>query len=197
MTISPKGWTADALVLLAALIWGVAFYFQKSAMDHVGPLTFLGLRAIIAAAALLPFALMERRSGKSVMPVAMFGGCIFFVAASIQQIGIVEATVTNTGFLTALYVVFTPFIVWALRRKAPGAAIWIGDSTRLHRHLGAERRLVCGLHARRLADCRFGDLLVMLHRHHRMVRQIRNPSYLYMRTVHGGGAHFLRLCFCL
>jgi drug/metabolite transporter (DMT)-like permease len=126
MAQSPKTWTADALVLLAALIWGVAFYFQKAAMDHVGPLTFLGLRAIIAAAVLSPFALMERRGGKSVVPIALGGGCIFFVAASIQQIGIVEATVTNTGFLTALYVVFTPFIVWALRRKAPGAAIWVG-----------------------------------------------------------------------
>ena len=43
---------ADLLVLFAALIWGVAFYFQKSAMSHIGPLLFLGLRAILAAAAL-------------------------------------------------------------------------------------------------------------------------------------------------
>ncbi|NJM29942.1 MAG: hypothetical protein HC855_07390 [Rhizobiales bacterium] len=36
---------ADLLVLLAAFIWGLAFYFQKTAMDHVGPLLFLGLRS--------------------------------------------------------------------------------------------------------------------------------------------------------
>ncbi len=126
MNLSVKGWAADALVLLAALIWGVAFYYQKVAMDHVGPLTFLGLRAIIAAIALAPFALREKRGAASVVPAALLGGCFFFVAAAIQQIGIVEATVTNTGFLTALYVVATPFIAWAFWRKSPGITIWIG-----------------------------------------------------------------------
>ena len=125
MNLSVKSWAADALVLLAALIWGVAFYFQKVAMDHVGPLTFLSLRAIIAAMALAPFAWREKRGRTSVAPAALLGGCFFFTAAAIQQIGIVEATVTNTGFLTALYVVVTPFIAWAVWRKSPGSTIWI------------------------------------------------------------------------
>jgi drug/metabolite transporter (DMT)-like permease len=126
MNISVTGWRADALVLLAALIWGVAFYFQKTAMLHLGPLLFLGLRAVIAAAVLAPFALRETRGTASVIPIALLGGALFFVAASIQQIGIVEATVTNTGFLTALYVVVTPFLVWGYRRKSPGSVIWVG-----------------------------------------------------------------------
>ncbi|MCB1377067.1 MAG: DMT family transporter [Alphaproteobacteria bacterium] len=121
-----KGRAADALVLLAALIWGVAFYFQKAAMLHLGPLLFLGLRATIAAVALAPFAMREDRGSGNVVPIAVLGGLFFFVAAAIQQIGIVEATVTNTGFLTALYVVVTPFLVWLLKRQTPGAAIWIG-----------------------------------------------------------------------
>ena len=58
MKLSPQGWLADALVLLAALIWGVAFYFQKTAMLHLGPFLFLGLRATIAAVALAPFAVL-------------------------------------------------------------------------------------------------------------------------------------------
>lgn len=128
MTLSAKGWLADTLVLLAALIWGFAFYFQKNAMLHMGPLLFLALRAFIAMLALAPFALRERRAGTSIIPVALTGGGFFFVAAAIQQSGIVEATVTNTGFLTALYVVVTPFIVWALRRKAPGLRIWTGTA---------------------------------------------------------------------
>ena len=39
--------------------------------------------------------------------MAIAGGVAFFVAAWLQQAGIVTATVTNTGFLTALYVVIT------------------------------------------------------------------------------------------
>ena len=38
--------------------------------------------------------------------------------------GIRTATVTNTGFLTALYVVITPFIAWGWNGKRPNAAVW-------------------------------------------------------------------------
>jgi drug/metabolite transporter (DMT)-like permease len=128
MKIVETRWTGDALVLLAAVIWGVAFYFQKTAMDHIGPLLFLGLRATIAALVLAGLAAREQGDKASVIPIALLGGAVFFIAASIQQIGIVEATVTNTGFLTALYVVVTPFIAWLAQRKAPPSTIWLGAS---------------------------------------------------------------------
>ena len=80
MGVKVSGRAAEALVLLAALIWGIAFYFQKAAMDYVGPLTFLGLRSTIAAAVLSPFALRESRDGPSLLPIATLGGLLFFVA---------------------------------------------------------------------------------------------------------------------
>jgi drug/metabolite transporter (DMT)-like permease len=120
---------ADLLVLLAALIWGVAFYFQKSAMTHIGPFLFLGLRALLAAAALFPFAMREWRAAPplapSIRPFALIGGAVFFTAGALQQVGIVTATVTNTSFLTALYVVVTPFLLWLLRHEKPGLRIWL------------------------------------------------------------------------
>lgn len=119
----------DILILVAALIWGVAFYFQKTAMDHVGPLLFIGLRGLVAAVALIPFALVEQRRREpgqgSVVPVAVLGGIVFFLAGAVQQYGIVTATVTNTGFLTALYVVATPFVYWFVKRKPPGSTVWL------------------------------------------------------------------------
>jgi drug/metabolite transporter (DMT)-like permease len=119
---------ADLLVLMAALIWGVAFYFQKTAMTHVGPLLFLGLRSALAAAALLPFAIIEARKTSqapaSVMPYALLGGGFFFIAGAMQQTGMLTATVTNTSFLTALYVVITPFLLWLWRRDRPDLRIW-------------------------------------------------------------------------
>ncbi len=111
------------LIVMAALIWGIAFYFQKTAMTHIGPLLFIGLRGCVAAVALLPFALSEQRGSKApwvkLLPVGCLGGCVFFVAGSIQQKGIVTATVTNTGFLTAIYVVVTPLLYWLIKRRAP------------------------------------------------------------------------------
>jgi drug/metabolite transporter (DMT)-like permease len=118
----------EYLILLAAAVWGVAFYFQKTAMLHVGPLLFLGLRAAIAALAILPFALREQRapgfSVSRVLPSASLGGLLFFSAGAIQQAGIVTATVINTGLLTALYVVVTPFAYWLIERQSPSYAVW-------------------------------------------------------------------------
>jgi len=122
---------ADLLVLFAALIWGVAFYFQKSAMSHIGPFLFLGLRSLLAAVALIPFALREWKtsppSSPSIRPFALLGGAVFFTAGALQQVGIVTATVTNTSFLTALYVVVTPFLLWLLRHERPGPRIWLAS----------------------------------------------------------------------
>lgn len=129
MTIVDHSRRGDLLVLGAALIWGVAFYFQKSAMDDIGPLLFIGLRGLLASIALLPLALYEQRkttfSLRKLIPIALLGGLFFFIAGSIQQLGLVTATVTNTGFLTAIYVVITPFLYWILKNRAPDKVTWI------------------------------------------------------------------------
>ena len=116
---------ADLLVILAAFIWGLAFVFQKMAMDHVGPFTFVACRTGIAALVLLPFALREAPPLRPVLPVAAIGGLLFLMASGLQQAGMITATVTNTSFLTTLYVVATPFLTWALYRRTPAPVIWI------------------------------------------------------------------------
>jgi drug/metabolite transporter (DMT)-like permease len=108
----------------------VAFLFQKSAMDHVGPLAFIAARGAVAAVALAPLAWREHRraatapAGPGFWAVATWGGVAFFVAAWLQQAGIRTASVTNTGFLTALYVVLTPFVAWAWSGKVPSPMVW-------------------------------------------------------------------------
>ena len=53
---------ADLMLLLAAVVWGVAFVFQKTAMEHVGPNTFVAARGFLAALTLLPFVMIELTS---------------------------------------------------------------------------------------------------------------------------------------
>lgn len=121
---------ADIALLLAAAIWGVAFFFQKTAMDDIGPLAFIAARGAVAALALAPLALREggkpgaKPASAGFWKIAVAGGIAFFVAAWLQQAGIRTATVTNTGFLTALYVVITPFIAWGWNRIRPSVAVW-------------------------------------------------------------------------
>ncbi len=120
---------ADLLLVIAAAIWGFAFLFQKSAMTHVGPIQFVAARAIVACLALAPLAYVEMRGGEigwsRVWRAAFPAGLAFFTGAVLQQWGLVTATVTNTGFLTALYVVATPFIAWALLGRRPPVLVWV------------------------------------------------------------------------
>ncbi len=120
---------ADTALLFIAVIWGVAFLFQKSAMAHVGPFAFIAARGFVAALVLAPLAVRERaRAGgepdRGFWTVCAWGGVAFFVGAALQQIGLQTASVTNTGFLTGLYVVITPFVAWVWFRKKPGAIVW-------------------------------------------------------------------------
>jgi len=120
---------ADLLLVLAAVVWGVAFVFQKTAMDHIGPLLFVAARSTVAVLALAPIAFREGRGTGSFLPpgllsLAMLAGGVFFAGAAFQQQGIVTATATNTGFLTALYVVITPILVWFALGRAPATIVW-------------------------------------------------------------------------
>jgi drug/metabolite transporter (DMT)-like permease len=121
---------ADLLLLGCAAIWGFAFLFQKSAMSHIGPMTFVGTRALLATLVLAPLALLEHR--RSEIPVSgkylrtgVFAGLAFVTGAVLQQAGLITASVTNTAFLTALYVVITPFISFAVTGRPIAPLIWI------------------------------------------------------------------------
>jgi drug/metabolite transporter (DMT)-like permease len=121
---------ADLLLLLSAAIWGLAFVFQKTAMEHVGPNAFIAARALLAALALLPFALIEqRRAATPIQPglwrVGLWGGILFYISALFQQVGLITATVSNSGFLTALYVIITPFIAWIYLGQRVTPIVWI------------------------------------------------------------------------
>jgi drug/metabolite transporter (DMT)-like permease len=69
-TMSRGIYKADSLLMLTAIIWGGAFVAQRVGMDHVGPLTFNGVRFALGALTLLPFALRgdRKRSGSSALP---------------------------------------------------------------------------------------------------------------------------------
>lgn len=133
---------ANSLLLLAALIWGSAFVGQTTAMEHLGPLAFTGIRFLLAALVVLPFALIEGRRARALaLPagrlspgqVARFTllGAVFFIGITLQQYGLLSTTVTNAGFLTAVYVVLTPVIGLLAFAERPHAVVWPASATTL------------------------------------------------------------------
>ncbi len=121
---------ADVMLLTIAAIWGLAFVFQKTAMTHIGPFLFLACRALVAAAVLFGLACREHRKSETLLTsgfwrTSVLGGLTLFVAGILQQVGLVTASVTNTGFLTGLYVVVTPLLLWLAYRHLPPVFVWV------------------------------------------------------------------------
>ena len=125
---------ADLTLLACAAIWGVAFLCQKRAMAHIGPFLFNARRSGLACLTLSPQVWRESRvAGSKVKMPAMlslagYAGLVFFGAAALQQMGLMTASVTNSGFLTALYVVLTPIFSWLLMGHRPARWVWIAAS---------------------------------------------------------------------
>ena len=120
---------ANTLLLLAGAIWGAGFIAQSTAMETLGPIWFIGLRFAVATLVALPFALWEKAHADGPIRPNDIGGFILtglalFAAAAFQQVGLLTTTVTNSGFLTGLYVVFTPILTVLLLRRRPHWVIW-------------------------------------------------------------------------
>jgi len=119
---------ADGLLLATAFLWGVTFVAQKYAAATMPALAFVAARFAVSAAALAPFALWEFRRkphalGRDEWRLALAIGLTLFFGTSLQQAGIETTSATNAGFLTACYVVLTPFVVWAIAGARPRAIV--------------------------------------------------------------------------
>ena len=126
---------ANLILLLAATVWGSTFVAQRVGMDNLGPFGFSGIRFALGALTLFPLAWRQRRIkiaayegvhgrflwlwGSLLAGIAMFGGI------NLQQVGLVDTSAGNAGFITGLYVVIVP-ILGLLFGRRPGAGVWIG-----------------------------------------------------------------------
>jgi drug/metabolite transporter (DMT)-like permease len=123
------------MLLLTALIWGMAFVAQKVGMDYVGPLTFIGVRFIIGGIVLLPVIAAldgaKRRRGEEVtawrdgtiLRGGVQCGVFLFIGSAFQQYALQSSAVGKVGFLTAMYIVLVPILGIILKKRA-GAAVW-------------------------------------------------------------------------
>jgi len=122
---------SEGLLILAAIVWGFAFVAQKAGMDDLEPMAFNGLRFLIGAATLLPFILLIKDNNtyskpkQSLWKAGVISGLVLFIAASIQQFGIVFTTAGNAGFITSIYVIIVPIIGIFFNQKV-NIQTWFG-----------------------------------------------------------------------
>jgi drug/metabolite transporter (DMT)-like permease len=115
-----------ALIAVTA-IWGVTFVQVQDALELYPLFAFLAVRFAISTVALAPFAWTPLRALPREGVVAGIAvGALLAAAYGFQTAGLELTTVSSTGFITGLYVVFTPFIALALFRTRVPTAVWGG-----------------------------------------------------------------------
>lgn len=121
---------ANLLLLFAGLIWGLGFVAQSTAMQSIGPLTFIALRFIVATASVAPLAILESKRAAKPLSLSdykafMILGVMLVSGMILQQTGMLTTTVTNAGFLTGLYVVLVPILGVLLFAQWPHPVVWV------------------------------------------------------------------------
>ncbi len=121
----------NVLLLITALIWGIAFVAQKQGMDYVGPFTFCGVRFLSSALFVLMVVIIRDlvfhkkiilfTEKKENIKTALIGGTLCGIALAIatmlQQYSMTETSAGKTGFITALYIVLVPIFGLAIKKK--------------------------------------------------------------------------------
>ena len=158
----------NLLLVLAALIWGVAFVAQSVGMEYVGPFTFNAVRFLIGGLVLVPCIffldrrerkergekiLEQREARRTLLLGGLCCGLCLTVASTLQQFGIMYTTVGKAGFITALYMIIVPVIGIFLGKKL-ALPVWVSVGLGV-----AGMYLLCITESFHI---NFGDLLVLL-----------------------------------
>ncbi|HEX2267337.1 MAG TPA: DMT family transporter [Actinomycetota bacterium] len=151
------------LLLPTPILWGITFPAGKLALDHLPPLVFmawtrgLGFVSILLMVPLLRGRKKDRNptSPRAVISAGLLLGALIFVAYILQTEGLKRTTATNAGFITGLYVVFTPILAAMLFGQRVARAAWLA--------VGISVIGLALLSIRELDDIRVygGDLLVL------------------------------------
>ncbi|MFP4459694.1 MAG: DMT family transporter [Candidatus Zixiibacteriota bacterium] len=120
--------TAEIFLITTTAIWGSTFLIIKLLVtkeDIFSPFALLfsrfALSSIIAYLVFRPKGLPNKDVliGGFIIGIAAFGGYAF------QTLGLLETTPARSGFITSLFVVFTPFLSRVLEKQEISRAIYI------------------------------------------------------------------------
>ena len=112
-------------LLATTAIWGSSFLVMKDSLERQDVYSFLASRFVLAA--LIMFAFKPKSLtglDKVFVKRAVFTGALATGGFISQTFGLTQTTVSNTGFITGLYLVFTPLIAWLLLKHRITRAQW-------------------------------------------------------------------------
>lgn len=112
-------------MLLTAILWGSGFISQKLGNRVMPPMTFNAVRQLMAAVVLTPIVMRGlKKSGylsrenntvnqlddkkKRLLKAGVLCGLFMLIGTATQQIGLLTVSAGKSGFISSIYIVFTP-----------------------------------------------------------------------------------------
>lgn len=124
-------WAIIALTLVA-IVWGAGFVLMKDAIDEQPVFDFLATRFTLAALVMIAIRpQVLSLIGRQTLLRGSVLGVMLGLAYITQTIGLELTTAAITGFLTGLYVVFTPVLFWFVFRKKIERKVIVGSALAL------------------------------------------------------------------
>ena len=111
-------------LLLVSIIWGATFPLVKVSLYYISPMGFLTLRFLLASLIILAVYFRKIFKNLNALKASLILGVFLFLGYAFQTVGLKFTTSSNAGFITGLYVVFTPlFSHFIVREKLTGRII--------------------------------------------------------------------------
>ena len=122
-----RSFTALLALVAVTAVWGLTFVQVKDAVAIYPLFAFLAVRFAIASLVLaVPAAPRLRSLGRSGTVAGIALGLLLAAGYALQTAGLERTTVSSAGFITGLYVVFTPLLALLLFRTRVAAVVWLG-----------------------------------------------------------------------
>lgn len=104
---------AELSLIGITVIWGLTFTFTKKSLAELQPFVFLAWRFWLAF--LLTFVLCVprlSRMNRKTLGAGVLMGCLLIMSYAFQTFGLEHTSAGNAGFITGLFIVFTPLLAW-------------------------------------------------------------------------------------
>ncbi len=108
------------LLFFCAIVWGSSFLILKNTIEVAPPIFVVGIRFLSASILLGIFLIKKlKNTPKHAWLDGFILGLSVFVAYLTQTYGLAHTSPARNAFVTALYCVICPFLIWAFRKIKP------------------------------------------------------------------------------
>ena len=117
------------MLSITAIVWGAGFVLNDQLLNAAffnTPSLLNALRFVFATLCLAVIFNKRIKFNKQILFYAGLGGVMLFAGFLCQTIGQKYTTPSHSGFFTASYVMFVPFISWIAYKKRPRAICFVG-----------------------------------------------------------------------